>query len=51
MPAKRVEMTLPSSTLARVEAGGCLKVWQSAGNDPDVHAIQQSAQAGDEEQE
>src|SRR5450631_2701882 len=32
----------------RVERG--LEIWQYAGDDPDLHAVEQAAQAGDEQQ-
>ena len=52
-PANSVEITLPSKhrgdhdgKLAGVQAGGRLQIRQRSGDDADVHAIEQAAQAG-----
>ena len=37
--------------LAGIQARGRLQVRQRAGNDPNVHSVEQTAQAGDQEQE
>ncbi len=37
--------------LLRIQAGSCLQIGQSSCDDADVHAVEQTAQAGDEQQE
>ena len=58
MPANSVEMALPSKTAATmnescllVQSGSRFQVRQRAGNDPDIDAVKQSAQPGDEQKE